>query len=79
MAKSSFSYATALFSNSIKIYQPFLHKPLRNWILADREREDMRVIFDKPQLKRMLELKLIQKEIMYRSKEVEVNEGMEVS
>lgn len=79
MAKSSFSYATALFSNSIKIYQPFLHKPLKSWILADRKKEDMRVVFDKPQLKRMLELKLIQKEIMWKSKEVEVNEGMEVS
>jgi hypothetical protein len=77
MAKSSFSYATALFSNSIKIYQPFLHKPLKSWILADRKEKDTQVIFDIPQLKRMLELKLIQKEIMQRIKEVEVHEGMD--
>lgn len=64
MAKSSFSYAIALFSNAIKIYQPFLHNPLKSWILADRKGEDMRVIFDKSQFKCMLELKLIQKEII---------------
>ncbi len=35
MAKSSFSYSAALFSNGIKIYLPFWHKPLQNWIVVN--------------------------------------------
>lgn len=56
MAKSSFSYAAALFSNAIKIYQPFLHQPFQDWIWADRVGKDTRVIFDKLQFKRLMEL-----------------------
>ena len=61
MAKSSFSYAAALFSNSIKIYQPFLHQPQKNWILADRKGENMQVNFDKEQFKNMIESKWMRK------------------
>ncbi len=34
MAKSSFSYSAALFSSGIKIYLPFWHKPLKDWIIV---------------------------------------------
>lgn len=36
MAKSSFSYSAALFSEGIIIYLPFWHKPLKNWIVVKR-------------------------------------------
>lgn len=35
MSKSSFSYSAALFSNGVKIYEPFWHKPLKNWIVTN--------------------------------------------
>jgi len=37
MAKSSFSYVAALLSDAIKIYSPFQHPPLRDWIVSDAE------------------------------------------
>jgi len=36
MAKSSFSCSAALFSNGIKIYLPFWHKPLKDWIIVKK-------------------------------------------
>lgn len=53
MSKSSFSYSAALLSNSIKLYQPFWHKPLKNWIVVDRN-SDGQTSFDKLQLRRQL-------------------------
>lgn len=53
MSKSSFSYSAALLSNSVKLYQPFWHKPLRNWIVADR-RSDAQTSFDKSQFRKRL-------------------------
>ena len=35
MAKSSFSYAPALLSRGVKIYEPFWHAPLSHWITTD--------------------------------------------
>jgi hypothetical protein len=37
MAKSSFSYAAALLSNGVKMYGPFWHPPLAEWVSLDRE------------------------------------------
>lgn len=35
MAKSSFSYTTALLARGIVIYNPFWHAPLQQWVVAD--------------------------------------------
>jgi len=37
MAKSSFSYSAALFSKGLIIYEPFWHKPLKNWIIVNKK------------------------------------------
>jgi hypothetical protein len=34
MARSSFSYSAGLFSRGIKVYDPFWHKPLSEWLVA---------------------------------------------
>lgn len=52
MAKSSFSYSAAILSKSIKIYDPFWHKPLDDWIVTDWHCENNKVIFDKSKLKK---------------------------
>jgi hypothetical protein len=36
MSKSTFSYTAALLSNGVKIYEPFYHKPLKDWIPINR-------------------------------------------
>lgn len=59
MAKSSFSYAAALFSKAIKIYQPFLHQPQQDWITVDRGEKDKQVKFDQSKLKYLLELNIL--------------------
>lgn len=61
MAKSSFSYATALYSKAIKIYQPFLHQPLQDWILADQNDDDSQsqISFNKAKLRYMMESKFL--------------------
>ncbi|BAS59556.1 hypothetical protein NIES2135_09160 [Leptolyngbya boryana NIES-2135] len=46
MAKSSFSYSAALFSQGIKLYSPFWHRPLRDWITVQPDGE-----FDSKQFK----------------------------
>jgi hypothetical protein len=33
MAKSSFSYAAAILSRGIKIYEPFWHGPMKDWLI----------------------------------------------
>jgi hypothetical protein len=38
MAKSSFSYTAALLSNGVKMYGPFWHPPLAEWVSLDHER-----------------------------------------
>lgn len=37
MAKSSFSYAAALLSEGIIIYEPFWHPPLNDWYISEKE------------------------------------------
>lgn len=51
MSKSSFSYSAALLSRSVKIYEPFWHNPLEDWIEANPT-EDVRL--DTSKLKRQL-------------------------
>ena len=34
MARSSFSYAAALLSCGIRVYEPFWHKPMSSWLVA---------------------------------------------
>ena len=58
MAKSSFSYAAALFSRGIKIYQPFLHQPQKDWITVGRDEKSRQVKFDRSKLQYLLELTL---------------------
>jgi len=53
MAKSSFSYSAALFSKGIIIYLPFWHKPLRDWIMVNKNDT-----FDKRRFKDMVRQKL---------------------
>jgi hypothetical protein len=38
MSKSTLSYTAALLSEGIKIYEPFYHKPLKNWLLVERKK-----------------------------------------
>jgi len=52
MSKSSFSYSAALLSKSIKIYQPFWHKPLDDWIVAHWSGENEKVDFNESSLKK---------------------------
>lgn len=40
MAKSSFSYAAALLSQGVKIYEPFWHSPLDSWLVATQSNID---------------------------------------
>jgi len=54
MAKSSFSYSAALFSNAIKIYEPFWHKPLKGWIATDWNDIMKEVFFDELKLKKAI-------------------------
>lgn len=35
MSKSTFSYVAALLSKGIKLYEPFAHRPLKQWISVD--------------------------------------------
>lgn len=56
MAKSSFSYSAALFSKGAIIYLPFWHKPLRNWVVVDKNGS-----FDKEDFKDMVRQKTIRK------------------
>jgi hypothetical protein len=37
MAKSSFSYVAALYSNGVKIYEKFWHNPMRDWVQLNTE------------------------------------------
>jgi len=37
MSRSSFSYVAALISDGIKLYEPFWHSPLADWIGCDRK------------------------------------------
>jgi len=46
MSKSSFSYVAALISDGVKLYEPFWHAPLPEWIECDR-----RGRFDRRELK----------------------------
>lgn len=45
MSKSSFSYSAALFSGGVKIYEPFWHKPLKDWIVISKRAEFKEVVF----------------------------------
>lgn len=36
MSKSSFAYVAALLSDGIKLYEPFWHSPMSEWIVLDR-------------------------------------------
>lgn len=48
MAKSSFSYTAALLSTGIKIYDPFWHKPQKDWIIkSELAQLDERDVKDK--------------------------------
>ncbi|NJN11917.1 MAG: hypothetical protein HC836_29305 [Richelia sp. RM2_1_2] len=47
MSKSTFSYTAALLSRGIKIYEPFYHRPLDNWLVCDRNHNFNRVKFQK--------------------------------
>lgn len=48
MAKSSFSYTAALLSRGIKMYDPFWHKPQKDWIIKNELAQfDERVFKDK--------------------------------
>ncbi len=35
MSKSSFSYTAALLSEGVKLYEPFKHRPLADWLVLD--------------------------------------------
>ena len=37
MSKSSFSYAAALISDGLKLYEPFWHSPLTGWITRNQK------------------------------------------
>jgi hypothetical protein len=39
MAKSSFSYVSALLSDGIKIYEPYLYPPLNDWVIRGPNHE----------------------------------------
>lgn len=54
MSKSSFSYSAALLSSSIKLYQPFWHKPLADWIVVDTKSSNTQANFDKSRLSKQL-------------------------
>ncbi|MEH1816450.1 MAG: alpha-1,2-fucosyltransferase [Nostoc sp.] len=47
MSKSTFSYTAALLSSGIKIYEPFYHPPLDDWLICDRKYSFNRVKFQK--------------------------------
>lgn len=55
-AKSSFSYSAALFSKGIIIYEPFWHKPLRNWVVVNKNGS-----FDKRRFKDMIKQRATRK------------------
>ena len=54
LAKSSFSYSAALFSNAIKIYQPFWHKPQTDWVVTDWNGMSRKANFDEIKLKKAI-------------------------
>lgn len=56
MAKSSFSYSAALFSKGVIIYLPFWHKPMKNWIIINKNG-----CFDKERFKDVLRQKTNEK------------------
>ncbi|MEH2163380.1 MAG: hypothetical protein V7K38_20680 [Nostoc sp.] len=49
MAKSAFSYSAALFSKGIKIYLPFQHRALKDWLVVRKN-----ACFNKDKLKKMV-------------------------
>ena len=56
MSKSSFSYSAALLSKSIKIYEPFWHKPISDWIVTSWKNKQ--VEFDYKLLRKKIENQL---------------------
>ncbi len=55
MSKSTFSYSAALLSKSIMIYEPFWHKPLKDWILVDWNNRAKEATFNEFHLKHRLQ------------------------
>ena len=45
MAKSSFSYLAGLLNEGIVIYEPFWHKPQRNWLSTGLDNDQFKVAF----------------------------------
>lgn len=61
MSKSTFSYSAALLSKSIMIYEPFWHKPLKDWILVDWNNRTKEATFDEFHLKHRLQPLMLKK------------------
>ena len=56
MAKSSFSYSAALFSKGVIIYLPFWHKPLKNWVVVNKNGT-----FNEKKLKNLVQQKTLER------------------
>jgi hypothetical protein len=55
MSKSTYSYSAALLSKAIIIYEPFWHKPLKDWIISTWNSDSKKATFDKLYLKQRLQ------------------------